>query len=173
MPDKQAMEDGMLDAPSEPWQAALSVPPVGLLVLLGERITLSLLGPGGKHRHLTITEEQTAGVIGWLALRGKGVWVRRQEVMQALGAQDDETITRQLSRLNTALNRAVQQMLPPTTNAAGEPSLDRWERQLTLIDVAEDGRDGREPCWRLSVVCDVAFFPEVLFLSQRVRQEQR
>jgi len=161
-----------MDQPQfDPWQAA--VPPVDIQVLLGERMTVSLLGPGSKRRHITITEEQTAGVIGWLALRGKGVWARRQEVMQALGAQDDETITRQISRLNTALNRAVRKMLPPTTNAASKPSLDRGERRLTLIEGAEHEADERETCWRLPVGCDVAFFPEVLSLAQRVRQEQK
>lgn len=169
--------------PEEPWlkslaayfdeQVITSAPPVSILVCLRERITVSILGPGGKRRHIPISQEQTAGVIGWLALCGKGAWVRRREVIQPIYGEDDENVTKHISRLNDSLNKAVQKVLPQTTNAAGDQLADQGESRLKLIDYAEDAEDRRENRWRLSVVCDVESFPEVLSLYDQVIQEEK
>lgn len=167
----------------EPWMKNLAtfldervtefLPPVSILICLRERIIISVLGPGGKRRQIPINQEQTAGMIGWLALRDKGMWVRRREIIRPIYGEDSDIVTKHISRLNKSLNKAIQSMLMQPTNTANLQGADQGETRLKLIDYAEDPEDRRENRWRLSLGCSVEVFPEVLSLYDQVMQEEK
>lgn len=145
---------------------------VSILICLREDITISVLGPGGKRQQITIKQEQTAGMIGWLALQGKGTWVRRREIIRPIYGKDSEIVTKHISRLNNALNKAFRHVLLPSASVADDLG-DQDGTRIKLIDYAEDPEDRRENRWRLSLGCSVEFFPEVLSLYDQVTQVEK
>ncbi len=174
------LPDEMLDTlqqhinPEEPWMKNLATylkeyvpehsPSISTLVSLGDRITISVLGSTGKRQHIPLTQEQTAALIGLLAVRERGAWVLRQHAIRPIYGEDDQNVTKHISRLNASLNKAAQKVVAQSGKPEGDQSSCIHEK-LKLIEYDESGK---ENLWRLLITCDVEIFSELESLYAQI-----
>jgi hypothetical protein len=160
--------------PDEPWMKNLATflkecmpaysPTISILVSLGDRVTISVLGPNGKHQQFIITQEQTAALVGRLALQEKGTWMLRKHIIQPIYGEHSENVTQHISRLNDSLNKAVQKVVSQPSKREGDQS-NGQENKLKLIEYDESRK---ENLWRLLITCVVEIFPEAVSLYEQI-----
>lgn len=178
------LPDDMLEtlqhvAPDEPWVKNLAAyvqqhapeltPSLSILVSVGDHISISVLGRRGKCERIPITHPQTAAIIGYLALQGKGAWVRRQDIVRAIYGTHDQHVTQHIHRLNEKLNEAAQKVLAVPDEQAGNDVSGQQEDKLKLIEYDERGK---ENLWRLLITCEVEILPGVASLYEQITSAQ-
>jgi hypothetical protein len=145
------------------------VSPMSIQVSVGDRITISVHGSGSKSQKNTITQYQTAAIIGRLALQEKGAWMLRKDVIEPIYGEDEQNVTKHISRLNEVLNKAVQKVLTQLNIGEGDQS---FKAQDTPIKLVEYDETGKENFWRLLITCEVEIFPELISLYEQLRSAQ-
>ncbi len=179
------ISDEMLDTlqqhinPEEPWMKNLAAylrqyapehsPSISILVSLGDCVTVSVLGSNGKRQQFTISQEQTAAIVGILALQEKGAWMLRKHVIHPIYGEDERNVNKHTSRLNDALNKAVQKVVGQLGKGESNQLSNAEENKLKLIEYDETGK---ENLWRLLITCEVEIFPELLSLYEQIMAAQ-
>lgn len=166
-------------APDEPWVERLAAylkqhaPEHALspsiLISVGDRVSISVLGHNGRRQQFIITQPQTAAIIGMLALQKKGVWLRRQDIIGPIYGEHDQNVNQHLHRVNEKLNKAAQKVLAvPEERTKGE-STSKQENNLRLIEYDESGK---ENLWRLPITFEVEILPGVATLYEQIGMAQ-
>jgi hypothetical protein len=177
---KEDLPDDILETfqdhfyPEAPWMEKLAAflkervtTPVfpSITVSLRESVTISVIGPNGKCELIKVSQEQTAAIIAFLAIRGKGAWVRRQDIIKSIYGSNDSNVTKHISRLNNSLNVAIQKLDVKMRNPTTERLADSQSNKLKLIEYEESGK---ENLWRLLTSCNIEILPELETLYNQI-----
>lgn len=141
-------------------------PPINMLISLRSDITISVLGHNNNTKTITITHEQTAAIVAFLAFRQKGKWIPRQEIVQQIYGNNDANITKHTSRLNKPLNAAIQQVTGSAEQEEEDVANSTPETRFLLIEYHEQAK---EHFWRLSTQCSIEIYPELEALYRQLK----
>ena len=142
-------------------------PPINILISLRSHITISILGQNNNTKTISITQEQTAAIVAFLAFRQKGKWIPRQEIVQQIYGNNDANITSHTSRLNKPLNAAIQKVTSPAEQEEEDVAPSNHKTKFLLIEYHEQAK---EHFWRLSTQCSIEIYPELEALYRQLKR---